>query len=593
MISVLKLVNRSQKIYLLFLIFINIVSAILETIGIGMLPILLISILSPEKLNLNQNYLDWLSIFNFSENKNFIVFLCIFLFIFFLLKNLFFIFVKWFESKTAQSINSNISSILFKGYINLPYSMHQLQNPSIITRNIINESQNLVTYIIGITNILREVLIITFLFFLLYSQNKLLSSFIFIFLIITLIFFYLFIRKSVFDRGKIAQNLTGQQLKLISESFGAIKYIKILNLESEFSERFYRNLRKILQQNIYLNLLQVIPKLFLELLAVGSLLLLAVYAALFQKDNLYYFLPFLTLLGLILVRTIPSFNVISSALSSVKYHAPSKDLLIKEISFLKKNLPNKKSFLNKSKINLNFLNKLFEIKEVSYFYPNTKKMVLNNINLNIKPNTSVAVIGESGAGKSTLIDIILGLLEPSKGKILVDGKSLTKVVREWQSILGFIPQDIYLDDDTIKKNITFTHIEEKIDYQHLDKVLEITLLKNFINSLPDKLETQIGNRGIRLSGGQIQRIGIARCLYQKPKIIIMDEATSSLDYESERQIIKAINNIKHNTTFITIAHRLSTIKKSDVIYFLKEGRIIDRGSYSQLKKRHRKFFLNL
>jgi ATP-binding cassette subfamily C protein len=161
------------------------------------------------------------------------------------------------------------------------------------------------------------------------------------------------------------------------------------------------------------------------------------------------------------------------------------------------------------------------------------------------------------------------------------------------NILGFIPQDIYLDDDTIKKNIVFSDNKTDIDEIFLKQVLKLTLLDKFVNSLPKKIDTEIGNRGVRLSGGQIQRLGIARCLYRRPRVIVMDEATSSLDYQSERLIIDSINNIKQNTTFITIAHRLSTIRKCDIIYFLREGRIVDQGSYNQLKKRHRKFFLNL
>jgi ATP-binding cassette subfamily C protein len=284
--------------------------------------------------------------------------------------------------------------------------------------------------------------------------------------------------------------------------------------------------------------------------------------------------------------------VISSAVSLLQYHAPSKNLILKELHFLRKNFCKKKNYKKNQKFNNDFFTKSFKISNVSYFYPKYKKNVLNNISIDLKPNSSIAIIGETGAGKSTLIDIILGLLDPSEGKILIDGVPLKKNLHQWQSILGFIPQDIYLDDDTIKNNIIFSASENEIDEEHLKKILKLTLLDKFINSLPLKINTEIGNRGVRLSGGQIQRIGIARCLYRRPKVIIMDEATSSLDYKSEKLIINSINQIKQNTTFITIAHRLSTIKSCDIIYLLEKGKIVDKGNYIQLKKRHKEFFLN-
>jgi len=171
-------------------------------------------------------------------------------------------------------------------------------------------------------------------------------------------------------------------------------------------------------------------------------------------------------------------------------------------------------------------------------------------------------------------------------------RQLKKKIRSWQSIIGYIPQDIYLGDESIEKNISFEQDENKIDSKHLKKIIKLCLLDKLINSLPKKEKTNIGNRGVRLSGGQIQRIGIARCLYRNPEVIIMDEATSSLDYKSEKEIIKSINNFKKGRTFITIAHRLSTIKNSDKIYILKDGKIVDSGKYNYLKKRHKDFFLN-
>jgi ABC-type multidrug transport system fused ATPase/permease subunit len=593
MSNIFQLLTKKQIFFLVLLIIFNILLALLETIGIGSLPILLISFIDPKKIPLNNEYLNVIMKLDIFNIDNFLLVFSIFIFSFFLLKNIFSVLVKWYEAKVAQSITLELSSRLFKGYINLTYSMHQTKNQSIILRNVTSESHNFTTLIVSLTAIFREFLVVFFLFSLLFIQNKIISTSVFSFLLISLGIFYLFIKNKIYGRGQETQELTGNQFKLISQSLGAIKYIKIFNLELHFFRKYYKNLKNILKQSIYLSVLQATPKVFLEVLAVATLLFSSLFAIYYLDMEPTSFISILTLFGLILIRSIPSFNVISSALSLIQYHAPSKDLLLKELIFLKKNFYKKNNYNDKLKSNNTFFTKSLKISNVSYFYPRNKTNVLNNINIDLKPNTSIAIIGETGAGKSTLVDLILGLLEPSKGKILIDGVSIKKNLQKWQNILGFIPQDIYLDDDTIKNNIVFSANKNEIDEQHLKKILKLTLLDNFVNSLPLKMDTEIGHRGVRISGGQIQRIGIARCLYRRPRVIVMDEATSSLDYQSERLIIDSINNIKQNTTFITIAHRLSTIRKCDIIYFLREGRIIDQGSYNQLKKRHRKFFLNL
>jgi len=587
-----KLLTKKHFFLLVSLVFFNILLALLETIGIGMLPVLLVNFINPDHLLPNNEYLNLVMQLDIFNSYSFLLIFSILLLFFFIFKNSFFVFVKWYEAIIAQSITLHLSSKLFKGYINLPYSIHQTMNPSIILRNVTTESQNYTTLIVSATSLLREFLIVIFLFSLLFIQNKIISTSVFSFLLVTLGIFYLFIKKRVYAKGQDVQKLTGNQFKLITQSFGAIKYIKIFNLEFNFCNKYFQNLKKILKKNVYLSVLQSIPKLFLEVLAVASLLLLSLFAIYYLDMERTSFLAFLALFGLILVRIIPSFNVISSAVSLLQYHAPSKNLILKELHFLRKNFCKKKNYKKNQKFNNDFFTKSFKISNVSYFYPKYKKNVLNNISIDLKPNSSIAIIGETGAGKSTLIDIILGLLDPSEGKILIDGVPLKKNLHQWQSILGFIPQDIYLDDDTIKNNIIFSASENEIDEEHLKKILKLTLLDKFINSLPLKINTEIGNRGVRLSGGQIQRIGIARCLYRRPKVIIMDEATSSLDYKSEKLIINSINQIKQNTTFITIAHRLSTIKSCDIIYLLEKGKIVDKGNYIQLKKRHKEFFLN-
>ncbi len=583
------LISNKQKNFIIIFIILNLLLAIAETIGIGSLPIIILSLLD-QFSNVESYFFSKIigNFFNLDDPK-FIFYFSIIIFLFFLIKNIYYLIIKWFEGLLKREIVSDISSKLFKNYLLLPFSQHQYKNPSIIVRNMTNNCENYSTYITSIIDIVRESLIILFLFSLLFLQNKALSSFVLISLISVLSLFYFFIRNALYKMGQISENFRGEQLKLINQSLEAIRYVKILKKENFLLNKFSFNLNKILNQAVVMNVIKSAPKTILEVIAIAIMLLSVYFFLNFQSvENI---VPYITLLGLILVRFIPSFNIISSAFSSLKFLTPSKEILISEF---KNNLKTKKNLKSKFSQNLNTkfdFKDSIEFRNVNYRYLSSKKNNIKNISIKIKKNSFVAFIGESGAGKSTIVDLILGLLKPTNGKILIDGKNLQSNLSSWYPNIGFIPQDIYLDDDTIKNNITF--YDENINYKNLKNASRQALLDKVINNLPNKLETYIGNRGIRLSGGQIQRIGIARCMYRNPDIIIMDEATSSLDNKAEKKILEAIKNIKKGRTLIAIAHRLTTVKTADIIYFVKDGKIIDYGSFKRLKKTQSDFFVNV
>jgi len=301
-------------------------------------------------------------------------------------------------------------------------------------------------------------------------------------------------------------------------------------------------------------------------------------------------LPFLTLLAIVVVRLVPSFNMITTHLTSLGYNFAAVRILQDEFKYIKKN---NKKLLELKKVNKkDFAVKELSLNNVSFYYPGYKRTVLNNISMRIETGSTIAIVGPSGAGKSTLVDIILGLLEPTSGEITINGKPIAENIQMWHKQIGFVPQDIYLNDDTIKSNIAFGQEKDEIDENQLKQALSLSKLDEFVESLPNTINTFVGNRGVKLSGGQLQRLGIARCLYQNPNVLLMDEATSSLDYETEREIVQSINNIKKNKTVIVIAHRQSTIKNSDIIYYLRDGKLIDKGNFEELEKRHTTFFSN-
>ncbi len=586
--SELKLINSRNKSFIIIFLILNSFLAVLETIGIGSLPVIILSLLDQSSVFKDYFFFEVIELFFDTNSSNFILLFSIAIFLFFLLKNIYYLVIKLFEGLLRKKIVSDVSCQLFRNYLELSFEKHQYKNPSIMLRNMTNNCENYSSYITSMIEIAREILIISFLFSLLFIQNKTLSASIFLILLFVIIIFYAFLRNFIYNIGKISEDLRGKQYKLINQSLEAIRYVKILKKENFLLNKFSQNLDKILKQSVVMNLIKSAPKAILELIAI-SIMLMCVYFFMNyeQSENV---VPFITLLGLILIRFIPSFNIISSNFSALKFLTPSKEILVNEFRNKTKINKNYNVNIKKGIKNFNFKSNIL-FKDVYFKYPSSKEFNLKKININIKKNSFVAFIGESGAGKSTIVDLILGLLKPSSGKILVDGNNIQSILSEWYADIGFIPQDIYLDDDTVKNNITF--YEENINLNNLKKAIKLSQLEKLIDKLPNKYETYIGNRGVRLSGGQIQRIGIARCLYRNPKIIIMDEATSSLDNQAEKKILNAINNLKKGRTLITIAHRLSTVRRADLIFFVKNGKILDYGSYKKLKKTQADFFTNI
>ena len=284
---------------------------------------------------------------------------------------------------------------------------------------------------------------------------------------------------------------------------------------------------------------------------------------------------------------IPSFNSLTAALATLRIHQVKYDEISGDLEKLEKfiNLFNKEE--KKKKTENKFKNKI-SLKNISFKFDGSDKIILNDISCEIKKGQSIGIIGKTGSGKTTLIDIILGVLQPTNGKIFVDNEEINENnLANWHSQIGYIPQDIYLIDDSIKKNIAIGIEEKEIDENTLNEAIKIARLEDFIQNLPQGINSKVGERGIKVSGGEKQRISIARAFYNKPSIIIMDEATSSLDNLTEKEFMESIDRVKNNATLIIIAHRLSTIKQCDFVFLLSEGKIKDQGKFQAIMERNK------
>jgi len=580
------LFTKKQIIKIYLLLFASILATFFEIIGIGSIPVFAMLIIDVESLINNISPYISIDLINEIDRKTLQITGAILLVSIFVFKNLYLFFLMFFQGKLIKDLRSSVSNKLYHYYIYMPYIDHLNRNPSILIRSITADIGMTFVFIQSYIMLIRESLILVALFIFLLVVDPLISFFSLFFLGVPVLFFYNFYKKKLKSKGKDLQILLGDEIKTVNQSLGAIKETKLLNKERHFLSYYNKVIQNKENLQLFSYLITTSPRIFLEVVALFSVAMISAFLIFFGKTP-NVILPLISLFAVSAVRFIPALNVITTSLSSIRFYHPSFDLVAKEINNLESSsvlFEKNTSTLNEAK-NIK-LNDAILMKDVSFDYEEGRRTTLKNINLQIKKGKSVGIIGKSGSGKSTLVDIMLGLLEPQKGGVYIDNKNIKNELSLWQKQIGYIPQDIYLLDDTIKKNITFGLKDDEIDEKLLLKSLEIAQLKDFVDTLPDSINTLVGNRGLKLSGGERQRIGIARAMYNMPKIIVFDEATSSLDIENENKILDEIYENRNDKTLIIISHRNNTVKYCDLIYVLEDGKLIDQGSFKEIFNKH-------
>lgn len=502
----------------------------------------------------------------------------------FLLKNLFLAALVYAEERVLRSVTMALAARLFHAYLYAPYTFHLQRNPAHLINNIGNETSQAASLIRGGVQVLREGLVLCVVFVLLLLFDPLVSLSLFVLLGTAAALFYAAVRRGLARRGRLAQSHRGRQMQAISQGLAAIKDAKILGREAYLLDVFRVENRGKEGHELYGKVMASMPRLFLEVVAISAVLVVAVVFVLLGRPT-QAMLPVLALLAVAVVRLVPAFNAITSALSTVRYHRASLDLISTEFEVLDAQAapvsapPGAAAGVVKMETGV-------QLVDVRYQYPGAGVEALRGVSLVIPRGDAVAFIGPTGAGKSTLIDVVLGLLTPTAGEVRVDGRDIQPHLTAWQRQIGYVPQEIYLTDDTIRRNIAFGLPDEAIDEPALARAVAAARLDEVVRGLPAGLDTPVGNRGVRLSGGQRQRIGIARALYHDPDVLVMDEATSALDADTEREVIDAIGRLRGGRTIVMIAHRLTTVKDCDRLYMLQDGRVVDQGSFAELARRH-------
>ena len=562
----------------------TIISSIFEIVGIGSIPVFAMIIVDLNILKSKlPSFIDSGLLDQFNQNQ-IAFFGAITLTVIFLLKNLYLALMLYWQGKINILVRSSMRSRLIKYYINAPYVFHLARNPADLLRNLMSDVTSSRNVIMNILTLFKEILLLIMIFALLFYADPFVTFYVFLFLIFFVGIFFFLTKKKLKTIGIVVRYLSSVEIKILSESFGAIKEIKILNKEKQAEEIYKQNCDKLEKNTLIKSFLTSIPRLFLEVMLVMSVVVVSVVFVSMDRTTISL-IPLISLLGIAAIRLIPVFNSIATSLTSIRALIPSFDFVSKEISEFEKT--NKVLDQGKKK-EIKFFKDIY-IKKVSFRYPNTSAYSIIDINLLFNSGKKIGFIGNSGSGKSTLIDLLLGLLQPTEGKILADGIDISENLKSWQSQFGYVPQDIYLTDDTISNNISFGHFDTSINSDQVSNAIKVAQLKSFIDSLPNGEETIIGNRGVRLSGGERQRVGIARALYNNPRVLVLDEATSSLDAENEQKIMNEIFSASQSKTLIIITHRHQTVQNCDTVFLLDNGKLVDQGEYAYLNK---KFNLN-
>ncbi len=504
------------------------------------------------------------------EHNLVILYIMLILIVYFVFKAIFSFFLIWKQSYFTSHISEELSTKLFNGYLNLPYEFHLRKNSAELLRNIQTEVALFTNVTQSIITVAIEISVALGLFFVLVFAEPTGALIVILFFLIASVFFHRITRKMLLKWGEQRQHYSAGINKHLFQGLGGIKDLKLLGKEIFFLNEFKKHNMPFAEISAKFLTLSQIPRIYLELLAIIGLSSLIIFMV-YRGGPITEVMPIIALFVAAAFRMMPSINRVIGAFQTIRYAVPVIDLLHKEFVLINS------SNIGRLDYNEEIINGNIEIKNIDFQYETANKLALENININIRFNSTVGFIGESGSGKSTMIDLLLGLLSPLSGEILVSGINITTNLQSWQTKIGYVPQSIYLTDDSIKNNIAFGVKDSEIDIIALNNAIQIAQLESLINTLPNGLNTEVGERGVRLSGGQRQRIGLARALYRNPDILVLDEATSALDVDTESEIMDSIIRLKGEKTIIIVAHRYSTVNHCDVIYKFSHGRIITSG----------------
>ena len=570
-----------KQIYIIY--FCLIFAALLEMIGLGSIPFF-ISIL----LDTNSSFEIWNinlteRVKSMFKEENFLIFFPLIIILIFLIKNLVLFIIAFLETSIIRNIKIFFIQRLFKIYLFKPYDFYLKKNSAEIIKNIFNETQFTTSMVANLLTFIRELTILFVVGILILSYEPIISLSAILILVIFFLIFYKIFNNYIINLGKLRLKFLDYVFNNIQSLSGAIKDIKIYKKEKFFNDRFTIDVTKYENVIFKQNFIEKMPRIIFEVLAV---------AVVFSIVSVYFYLggdidsliPILALFAVSLIRLIPAFKAMSTATLYMNNIKISFDYITNQIIEFNQNKHSNEGLVRNFYV---LKDKIASIKDLNFNYSIDKNAkTIKDFNFNIKRGDLLGIIGKSGSGKSTLINLLLGLLKTNTGEIVFDYEE-----KETKNLFSYVPQEIYLLDDTLRRNIAFGEKDHDIDENDIIEAVKMSGLLPLIEKNKQGLDLVVGERGVRLSGGEKQRVGLARALYKKSKILILDEATSSLDIVTEKQIMNSINKLKNKLTIIIVTHRLSTIETCDRVFLIKDGKLLDEGTLVSLKNKYPSEFL--
>jgi ABC-type multidrug transport system fused ATPase/permease subunit len=493
----------------------------------------------------------------------------------FMLKNAYQLFLNWYNTKFNNFSTQQMSSMLFRSFLRRPYTFHLQRNSSELLSVIQQEVGMTVGIVGGTTALVKETLLGGSVAVLMFITEPVAALSTVVILLSGTLLYTKVTKPRIKRMGIQRQQIQAPLTRYILQGFGGVKDIQVLGRADDFSNQFEKQNLVVQNASLRYGVIKQIGPMWTELLAMSGLTVV-VWVMVWQGRAPERIIPLLGLFVIATWRFVPSINNVINLFNSLAYSKPAVDSLYNEFEYIKT-----QSEVVKTQA---VFNDKIEMRNLTFSYANTPAPSLRDVNIVVRKGETVGFIGPSGAGKSTLVDVILGLLPPSSGELLVDGVNMHEHNIEWQSTIGYVAQAIYLTDDSIRRNVAFGIAEKEIDDVALERALKSAQLWDFVQSLPEKDKTIVGERGIRVSGGQRQRIGIARALYHEPQVLVLDEATSSLDMETESEVMSAIRALQGFKTILIVAHRLSTVQHCDRVYKIEDATIVGEGTLEELTK---------
>ena len=582
------LFDQKEKLQFVGVMAVAIAAALLQALGIiSVLPFLQL-VMEPEMVRENK----WLNLLfvslGFKSVFSFTIFVGFAMLGILLVGNAISAFFAWLKVRFVWQKNHDISSALLRKYLSLPYVYFLSKHSADLGKNILSEVEQMTGHLLlPLMRILTSGIVVFIILTLLFFVNPAVAA-------ITVLLFgslyvaiFVFLRRRLRVKGeKRVQENTGR-FTVATEALAGIKDIKILGREGYFLERFSNHSARFSKLQAWVAVIGQIPQYLMETVAFGGVIALILVLLSLGQDG-SKIIPLVSFFVFAGYRLMPAFQEIFYGVSSVQFNRASLDKISRDMSeettappvFQKRELPTPL-----------VLRERIALENMSFCYPHSRQIALSHVSLEIPKSSFVGLVGPTGGGKTTLGDVLIGLLSPSEGRMTVDGVEIRgNNVWNWQRNIGYVPQQVFLYDDTVTRNVVFGLPDERIDRTRVEEVCRIANLHDFIEQeLPNGYDTPIGERGIRLSGSQKQRIGIARALYHDPEVLVLDEATSSLDGITERAVLQAIENVAKKKTVIAIAHRLTTVKNCDTIYLIDKGAIVTQGTYEELMERDEQF----